>query len=215
MPKKFFLEAKCDYSQFYLVAFAKTYFFYMVLICQKYCVKASCVNGCMGMFNTLQYTHGTLPTSHQWHTFTTPCSTCIDTTKLHQIRVAEALATPRSVYTRGHFVGTWSGTSAFVFTRKTDATGIVRELVNALGHWKNSAQDTTLKTDVIFSCFMTHEFKATESHATRRGDKILSLQQTFFAKTGHITREKLSSLQHIPAVFLPVCTDLWHSLMKL
>lgn len=64
----FLLELKRDYSQFSLwipIAVVKTYFVYMVLIWQKYCVKVSCVNACMGMFNTLQYIEGVQPTSHQ------------------------------------------------------------------------------------------------------------------------------------------------------
>ena len=84
------------------VAVAKTYFFYMVLIWQKDCVKTSCVNAYIGMFNTFQYTHGTLLTLHISDTLLQHLvqlalywyNKIAKKMQEYFLRVAEALATP-------------------------------------------------------------------------------------------------------------------------
>ena len=52
-----------QFSLWISVAVAKTYLFYMVLIWQKDCVEARCVNACMGMthFSTHMVPRGRLP----------------------------------------------------------------------------------------------------------------------------------------------------------
>ena len=64
------------------------------------------------------------------------------------------------------------------------------------------AQDTTLKTEVILFYFMTREFKQAKNSCV--AGQNFAPTTKLFRKTGQVTREKLS-LQHVPAVFLPVC----------
>ena len=74
--------------------------------------------------------------------------------------------------------------------------------VHTMRHWKLRS---------FCPCFMTHEFKPAEFHATFCGDKILSPQQNFFAKTGMSHEENCRcnmSPLHVPATCPLVCADL-------
>ena len=59
---------------------------------------------------------------------------------------------------------------------------IVHFYVVAVAVCKNSTHDMTLGSVCLY--FMAREFKPAEFHATCCEDKILSPQQTVFAKTG-------------------------------
>jgi len=103
--------------------------------------------------------------------------------------------------------GCEAGTSPFLCTYRTHVAGTVRKLVHTkriLVHFyvvagtvcKNSAHDAALKLRSFCPCFMTHEFKPVEFHAKCSGDKILSPQQNFFAKTG-MSHEQYLGTEHV------------------
>ena len=63
----------------------------------------------------------------------------------------------------------------------------------------NSLQEQCTDDATFCPCFMMHEFKPAEFHATCCKDKIQTLQQKFFAKPGDVTQGKLL-LQQVTAL---------------
>ena len=70
------------------------------------------------------------------------------------------------------------GTGPFMCTYRAYISGTERKFVQTIAGTvcKGRAHDATCKIEAFCPCFMTHEFKPTEFHATCCGENILSPQ---------------------------------------